>query len=190
MARSISLVLLSFIFLASGACSVTPDPAGQPLPMITFAHLQKLPVNVGLVQTKTDVQGYSDVFIVSPYDALRDYMHARFIPKGNRGELLAVIERADVKHSHETARNSVGSALGIGGLDVYEMSIRLRLDHMGAGGGVLQGSILSATRVVKVSEHASIAERERRQFEGAEGLFQDLDAQIQAIVLDEMNLRL
>lgn len=182
------VVILCGLSISLSACAIQPNPAGKPLPMITFQHLQKLPISVGMLKTSSEATGVSEAFIISPHDAMRDYMHARFVPKGFSGELQAVIEQADVQHSYEASGSKVGSFLDVGGLDAYAMSIRMRLEYIGEDGGVIHGSVLNAKRVVKVSEHASIAEREKRQLEGAEGLFVDLDEQIRAIVLDQMRL--
>lgn len=164
------------------------NPKGQPLPQITFAHLKKIPISVGMLRTLSESQSFSEAFVVSPHDAMHEYMQSRFVPKGFSGELQSVIEQASVEHTYEPAVSKVAGFFDVGGLDVYNMSIRLRLEYIGEDNQVIHGSVLNAKRIVKVSEHASITERETRQLEGAEGLFRDLDEQVRSIVLDQMKL--
>ena len=182
------MIGLCSVTLLSAGCAMERNPEGQPLPAITFAHLQKIPINVGMLQTMSEAQGISEAFIVSPQQAMHEYIQSRFVAMGVTGKLQAIIERADVKHSYEAATSKVGSYLEVGGLDVYDMSIKIRLEHVGADNQVKQSAVLNAERLVKVSEHASIADRERRQFQAAEAMFHDIDEQVRKIVLDDMRL--
>lgn len=158
------------------------------MPGITFAHIRPIPISVGALRTNSDAESITESFIVSPHEVMEKYLQSRFMPKGFSGTLQAVIEEAQVNHSYEGSGSKVGSFLDVGGLDVYDMSIRVRLEYVGADDQLIQGSVLSARRIMKVSEHASIAERERRQFMGIEAMFGDLDEQVKQIVLKDMQL--
>ncbi len=174
--------------LALPACSSLPKPEGKPLPAITFEHIQKLPISVGSLRTHSESEAISESFVVSPHNVMSEYLHARFVPKGFSGSLQAVIETANIEHSYQPSSNKAGSFLDVGGLDVYSMTVKIRLEYIGQDEKLIKGSVLTGGRIVKVSEHASIAERERRQFEGMELLFKDLDEAVKSIVLGDMGL--
>lgn len=175
-----------FAVLSLAACSSVP--AGKPLRTLTFAHLQPIPINVGEIKTHNATEEIPGVFVISPYTAIQDYLHARFAPGGYDGTLEGVIEDAAVVHSYEQSTSGTGRFLNVGGFDVYDMNVNLRLSHLDRSGGMIMSTTINARRVVKVSEHASIAEREKRQFEGMKSLFTDLDNAVQHAVLGEMGL--
>lgn len=177
-----------FVVLCLGACSSTPRPEGKPLPLLTFAHLDPVAVDVGALKTQNEEDPVSESFVVSPYRAIEDYLHSRFTPKGFRGVLHAFIEEASVVHSYEPSQNKLGEFLDVAGQDVYDMTITLRLENLGEDERVAYGTVLTVRRLVRVSEHASIAERERRQLQGLEFLFKDIDSEVLRIVLSDMRL--
>ncbi len=97
-------------------------------------------------------------------------------------------ERTDVTRRFEKAGNSAADYMNIGGQDVYDVKVKIRLEHVSERGNVLYGNTISARRVMKISEHTSIAERERHQLEGLEALFADLDRQVTKTVVQDMGL--
>lgn len=168
----------------------SPHHEGKPLPLLTFSHLKPIPIAVGSVRTHTEASFVTESFVVSPYKALENYLHARFVPAGPYdGQFEGMIQEASLRHSYEPSPANFQKFLNVGGFDVYDMNIRVKLSYLDRNGALIRGSTLSVQRIVKVSEHASIAERERRQFEAMENLFVDLDTAMQKAVLDDMNLR-
>lgn len=177
-----------FICLVCFVLSACAGTGGKPLPVMTFSHLEPISISVGAVRSASEEQGIAEAFVVSPSRALEEYIHARFLPAGFAGLLQATTEEASIAHSYEPSDSRVGQALDVNGWDVYDMVIKVRLEHLDDHGDVLYGTVLTARRVIKVTEHSSVAERERRQFEAVEALFQDLDKQIMRIVLEDMRL--
>ena len=168
-----------------------PSPEGKPLPSMTFEHVRSIPLRVGMLKT-LEAEGVksSDSFTVSPHAALEQYLHARFVPKGFDGTLQATIEDASVRHTYEPSTDTVKNYLNLDGRDVYDMTILLRLEHHDRDGTLSYGTVITVRRLVKVSEHASIAQRERAQYEGMEELFKDLDRETLRVVLADMGLGL
>ena len=205
MPRFILLFLVASLAVLGG-CETAMHTAGKPLPVMTFDHLQPISIRAGMLKTHDEDDGYiSESFVVSPHQALREYLHARFQPNGFDGTLQATIEDASLRHSYESSPSNVNKYLKVGGVDVYDMTVLLKLEHLGkTGKGVVNkgavnknmdgkleyGTILTVRRIVNVSEHASIAERERAQYEAMEGLFKDLDREVLRIVLGDMGLGL
>lgn len=183
-------LLLASMFVLAG-CETSFHADGGPQPKMTFAHLQPIPLNIGMLKTHDTADMISnETFVVSPYQSLRDYLHARFRPGGFNGILNATIENASITHSFESSDQTINKALNVGGLDVYDMTILLKLEHIDSQDKLKYGTVLTVRRIIKVSEHASIAERERRQYRAMEALFADLDREILRVVLAEMKLGL
>ena len=88
----------------------------------------------------------------------------------------------------ENSPNAAADFFGLGGFDVYDVKVVLRLEHRNDAGDLIYGTVVNAHRGIKVSEHASIAERERVQFEGLEQLFLMLDGHVNKVLIKDMGL--
>jgi hypothetical protein len=183
-------ILLCGVVLLS-ACETSYHADGAPQPKITFSHLQAIPLSVGMLNTEDAKDAFiTESFVVSPYAALREYLPTRFRPNGFNGSLKATIEDASIRHRFETSDEKFNKMLNVGGIDTYDMTILLRLEHIGNDKNLKYGTILTVRRVVRVSEHASIVERERAQLRTMDALFSDLDREILRVVLSDMKLGL
>jgi hypothetical protein len=181
---------LAVLFIVLGCLTACASgPAGKPLAQMTFAHLQQIPVNVGALKSHTEKSDFdSESFVVSPYDSIEEYLRTRFAPAGKQGTLEVMIEDASITHSYQGSANKVGKWMDVAGFDVYDMVVKVRLQHLDDSGQALYNTVLTGKRIVRVSEHSSIAEREKRQLEAMEALFADLDREILRIVLNDMKL--
>jgi hypothetical protein len=184
--RSIICFLVCFVMLS--ACASQPRPEGKPIPVMTFAHLTPLELSVSAVKTASANIVQDDVFPISPYDKLQKYVAARFVPRGTQGTLSFNIESATVTHSYEPSVGAVTGFFKVGGNDVYDMRLQVRMEHLGVTNNLLDGHAITVRRIVRISEHASIAQREERQMQGVEGLFKSFDEEVTRIVLTEMNM--
>lgn len=177
--------------LVLGACSSAPQATA--LPGLTFAHLQPLALNVSVVDIRDDskpLKAQDESFVIAPGEALETYIQRRFAAAGPANKLEAIIEEADVTHAYKPSPNSAGKFFEVAGIDEYDVKVRLRLEHDDGAPQPLYSNTLTVHRMIRVSEHASVAEREKRQMEGLEILFQDLDREAQRIVLQDMRLGL
>lgn len=193
MTSSIRKIISTALMLLLCACANT-SPEATALPLMTFAHLAPMPVNVGLVDVRDDTALISSSgaggFVVEPSSAVESYLKRRFVAAGMGHSLLGVIEEAHVTSSHKPSHSKVGSFFDVAGTDEYEVVIRLRLEHRDNQTQPIYSNTMTARRVIRVSEHASVAERERKQLEGMESLFQDIDREAQRIVLEGMKIGL
>lgn len=167
------------------ACSTG---AGMPQPKLTFQHLQPMGVDVRNVETDVAQGNSLKDFAVSPAEAAHQYLESRFRADGTQGTLRAVMQEATVRHVFSPSKGGVKGFLDVGGHDVYDVKMVLRLDHLADDGHVIYGNTIRAQRQMNITEHASISEREQHQLEGMERLFADLDNQVLQIVLGEMKL--
>lgn len=184
-------ILSVFILAVLGlpGCMSTPSPEGKPLPQMTFAHVEPLPVNVAAVEVAGQPDPYFEAdFVVSPYNAARNYLGRRFRAGGYDGTLRLAVQSAKVTRSYAKSTQPVAGFLEVGGHDVYQVEMVIRLEHIGPSGHVLYGKTLTAKRAMNITEHASIAERERHQLESMEAMFSDLDPEVRRIVFEEMRL--
>jgi hypothetical protein len=182
------LIAFAAVLICLTGCS-TSHPAGKPLAQMTFDHLQQIPINVGALKSHTENGDFaSESFVASPYDAIESYLRTRFAPAGSHGTLEATIEDASITHSYEPSKNRAAKWMDVAGNDAYDMVVKVRLTHRDTSGQTLYSSVLTGRRIVRVNEHSSIAEREKRQLEAMETMFADLDREILRIVLKDMNL--
>ncbi len=178
--------ILGFAALSVLAACSTGE--GLPQADITFQHLQPMPVNVRNVETGVQPGNEANGFVISPTTASERYLSSRFRAAGGQGTLRARMEEVTVRHVYAPAKGKVAGYLNVGGHDVYDVKVVLRLEHAGESGAVLYGNTLKAQRTMNITEHASIAEREKFQMEGLEKLFADLDRQVVRVVLTDMRL--
>jgi hypothetical protein len=178
---------VSVVVLAACANNVGP---GQPLPQLTFAQLQPIPVNVSTINTHIRGSKTGGAFIADPAAVAENYMKARFVPRGAQGSLDATIEEATVTKDEKESANNVARFLKVGGTDVYNITLRVRFEHLGAGGLPLYGKVFTARRRLNISEHDSIAEREKFEFKSLEKMFNELDKEVIHMVTEDMRIRM
>lgn len=171
-----------------------PSPEGKPLADVTFAHLQPLQLNLSAINhidvatTKNDKSPQH--FYVSIRDLFKDYSSTRF-KANNKGipELNIILEAVDVIYQQKESDNKLANYIGVARMDEYVISLKLNLSLMNNTSGALKGRHLNLQRIISISEHVSIAERERRQMQGVEAMFVDLDQAIIDVLRNDFGLR-
>lgn len=183
--------VLLLVFMAGlSACTTSIGREGKPMPVLTFENLQPLAINVRSMNVQSGEPRTYQNFVVSPSFALENYLQQRFTAQGMNDALRVIVEDASVEIGHQDSDKGVARYMGVAGFDVFDVNIKLRLEHVDHTGHIFYGTTLSARRVIKVSEHASITEREKHQLEGMEEMFRQLDDGVQKIVLQDMRLGL
>lgn len=180
-------ILSAAAVLGIAACAGS-DP--HPMPMLTFEHIAPAPINVARISVSNEAAPSEVAFVVSPQNAMEEYLNRRFAAQGLEGELRGVIEEAQVSEAHKPSDSKVGNFFGVAGFDEYNVTVRLRLEWVDQDGIKRYSNVLAARRTMRITEHASVAEREKHQIEGLEILFRDIDREAQRIVLRDMNLGL
>jgi hypothetical protein len=178
---------VSFV-LVIAACASAPD--GKPMPDLTFEQISPSSINVAAVKVTNEATSPpSDPFVVAPENATAQYLARRFTAAGAQGVLNAVIEEARVRHLIKDSQNSAAKFLNVAKFDEYEIEVRIRFEHLETEfSNPLYKNTINAKRIVRVTEHASVAEREKRQLEALEILFKEIDGAATRIVLGDMRL--
>jgi len=190
------LLLCACAAIGLGACErPTPRLAnGLPLPAQTYAHVERLPLRVGNVQILREdhVSGRRvGDFSVSLHDQAMLYLSQKFETRGAFGssdELVVKIEDVRVQHMQKPSSHSIFERIGVDRVNQYDLGLSIRLEHRDNFGRVLHGKVLSAQKMLNVSEHLSMAARERAQFDAIEDMFAILDPQVNQVIGREMNL--
>ncbi|MCD8570792.1 MAG: hypothetical protein LRY76_04570 [Alphaproteobacteria bacterium] len=186
--KKLALLLTSALCLVS--CS-SSNLDGKAPPDLTFQHV--VPVNLPVANVSVErAAGYNagsnaTSFVVPFDEKIEAYMRRKVQAVGGDKNLHVVIEQASVKESLQPSTNSVAGFLDVAGFNVYELGLILNVMAQDSYGGQ-KGVRLKLGRTIKVSEHASIAEREFRQMEGVESLFKELDTNMTRITLQELDL--
>ncbi|MCD8562569.1 MAG: hypothetical protein LRY54_00520 [Alphaproteobacteria bacterium] len=177
-------------FLVLSACTSSGFD-GKPPPDLTFQNVipLRLPVSDVSVERAPGYDSASNAqdFVVPFSDKIESYIHRKMQAVGGNKHLRTTIEEASVKKHFEPSPNKFADFLDVAGHDVYDLGLILNIraeDQYGGNKGVR----LKLGRTIKISEHASIAEREKLQTEGAESLFRELDTNVTRIVLQELDL--
>ena len=190
------LLIFLFAVFALTACE-RPIPRvanGLPLPSQTFEHVKRLPVKVGNVQILREDHasgGRAGDFSISLHDQAMLYLSQKFETRGafhDSGQLVVKVEDVSVKHSQKPSNHSVLQKINIDRVHRYDLSLSIRLERRDDFGQVLYGKVLSANKVLNISEHLSISARERAQFDAIEDMFMLLDPQVNRVIRNEMDL--
>lgn len=175
-------------------CSSTPHPEGKPLPGLVFDHMESRPVNVGIVEVVNNYATHrhaADIgsrFVAAPDETLKKYLEARYRAQGGPGKLVLDIDEASVFVFHQDAEFAPGRWIGVAGFDEYSMTVKLNVRAENVPGFYEQNRTFTARRRVKISEHASIAEREQDQFKALEVMIHEIDAAVYKTLRDEFRL--
>lgn len=166
---------------------------GLPLPVQTFEHIQRLPVNVSDVRVfsgdKADES--PEAFAISVHDRAVLYLSKKFDVVDayvSPNTLQITIENASVTRSEQESSYSLLNMVGVDGLHLYDVSLVLRLEHLNRAGQVIHGESVRASKRFGVSEHDGLAAREQKQFKAIEDLFVVLDPQMSQVVKSKMHL--
>lgn len=185
--KNLTLLMTSVLCLA--ACSSNTD--GKAPPDLTFQHV--VPVNLPVSDVRVErASGYNTgsnatSFIVPFEEKVDTYIRRKIQSVGGDKRLRVIVEQATVQQSFEPSTNKVAGFLDVAGFDVYQIGLVLNVVAEDPYGGH-KGVRLKLGRTVKITEHASVAERELRQTESVESLFKELDTNMTRITLQELGL--
>lgn len=164
--------------------------SGQPVAQMTFAHLQPIPINVNAINVQIEEARTGGEFVTDPVVAAENYFKSRYVPQGAQDQMLITIEEATVRRGQKKASGKMAQFFDVGGQDVYNVNLRLRVEHVDAQSNRLYGKVFKAWREMNITEHASVAERERHELAGLEKMFNDLDREIAHMVVEDMHLKM
>lgn len=183
------LSLLVVLVTLTGCAS--NNSGGMPLSDITFSHLGPMPLRVSEV-VKRDAIGQkrnisSDFSI--PVDAiLESYLSERLRAVGGVETLFVELEQLSVTHNTKDSDNKVAGFMGVAKVDSYAVMASFNLVLENQGNGAIRGKRFKVSRIINVSEHVSVVEREKRQQEGITEMFRDIDMMMMQILKNEFML--
>jgi hypothetical protein len=167
---------------------------GKPLPNFDFNYIEPVSVNVANVEALNhygSAKHTADVghlFVVQPDETFRKYLQSRYKPVGPRGNLVLEIQEASVFEFDEDADSKIVNWMGVGGFQEYNLTLKVLARALDIPGFNEKSKVITAQRRVKMSEHASVAERERLQFEALEKAMHDIDTALQRSIRQEFGL--
>jgi len=180
--------LLLFVLLIG----CTTSPTGYQLPDVTFQHLKPIAVdvsNISYTNKAGNVPRPDDFYLNIPYLA-ETYIQRRFKASElqNQNTLAFELETVDVSTVQESSDNDFARFLDVAKHDKYRVLMTLNMVHDDVSRGFTKGQRINVERVMNISEHVSLDERERRQMEGMESLFAQMDAAIIETFRDEFGI--
>lgn len=184
--------LLCAFLITLSSCASMPSPEGKPLADITFAHLKPLSLDVQTVnfENLANANAYPEDFYVAVPDLFEDYVARRFQAKGtSERDFRLTLENLDITYTQENSENSFANMIGVARTDKYSVEMQVNLSVSNPQTGALKGRRLSVKRVMNISEHVSLAEREQEQMTGVEAMFADLDQAITDVLINDFGLQ-
>lgn len=175
--------LVLFFVVALGACENTLSPQGDPLPRLEYRHNAPIPLEVSSIdfedRTAENAKDADYVPFVQPVsDTLRSYLLARYAASEGFEGLSFILEDVRLTKTYRPPENKIGAFMGVAGQDIYQIDIQLHARLKDTHGNT-RGKRFNIGRKLSLSEHVSIAEREKRQLEALEALMADLDGTLQ-----------
>lgn len=172
------IILFPLVFLT--ACA---SGDGKPLPKMTFEHIAPVSVYVASYEVIND-KGLTRLegFMGDPAQSITDYFRNRFEPSGANGKLIARVTQASITHRVVKSENSFGAWLGVDRDDEYTIKAQVALQLYGLGGYQFREVKINAMRVVGISEHKSLIDRERLQMQAIDKLVDDIDQEAHKIL--------
>lgn len=170
------IVFMALISLA--ACTTGNNPAGAPVPQLTFEQAQPVPIRVAMLEmldrsaSKRSMDDRSGDFITPPVTALERYFRQRYNPSGFDGSLQVIVEQAGVLVSEKPRPEGfISNLTSWNDQDVYTLSMQL----------VLRASNGAATELKlhqqkDMPPNLSLAQREKFLQAMMEEMIADLDA--------------
>lgn len=176
-------VCIGFCILALAACETFEPSQKNILPDLTFSHMPPVQVDVQTLLSSPDdpapvAPAVPHGFVVTPDALWQDYTAQRFQAVGSSGLLYVLLESYSIEQDRKESDYSWGQFLNVDGLDEYKIEMTVHLLWKDELSGEAKGQRFTVQRVTTISEHASPIEREQKQFEVMEELFQKIDANI------------
>jgi len=185
-----ALILTSLLVL--GACASMPSPEGKPMADLTFGHLSPVPLQVNNIVRNEITQDQLDrvpqSFTVPIDDLSNAYIKRRLQAAGGPETLTVTIEDLSVRYEQKDSESTVAGFLGVAKIDSYAITVTMNLLLEDPRSGAVRGRKFTARRVINISEHKSVAEREQHQLEGVEALFVDIDRAVLEILQHQFGL--
>ncbi len=187
----ICTLMAAAALIALPACQSGSHPDGKPLATMTFSHLQPLRLNAASVNVINQSQASGNIaegFLVPMDEMIRAYVQRRLVAGGGDPVVNVIIERINVTHERKASQNTVANYLDMDYMDQYKVDLGMHINMEDPLTGGQRGRRFNLQRVMNISEHVSVAERETRQMQGLEEMFRQIDETIVDIVKNDFNI--
>ena len=185
-------MMLAFSALILSACTSMPSPEGKPLAHMTFGHLPTVPLQVSdIIREPIAPDIYSAIpegFTVPVDDLTAAYLDHRFKAIGGPEVLNISIEQLSVTYDEKTSENAVAAFFNVAKIESYDIHLAMDLTLTNKESGAVRGRKFTVRRGINITEHASIADREKRQLQGVEAMFADIDQAVLDILQNHFGL--
>lgn len=175
--------------LALTACA-TGD--GALVKQKNYADLQKYPVYVAAFDVAHsnayDVSSFPQGFIPNPETMVVDFMKNRFQQAGSHGNLQIFVEDIVIAHKMTDSEGKVRAFMGVDRHDEYDVQVVLKLVATDVSNYQKQEIKVKGRRVVSISEHVSLAEREKAQMQAMDRMIDDLDVAVRNALTDKFGI--
>lgn len=161
------------------------------MPGITFNHLSPMNLRVYEVVRGEDFaaeRAFPNDFNFPLDDMLDEYVSRRMAAAGGAERLTVTAENVSVVHSLKDPDGKVANFFGVAKVDSYAMTVTIDLALDNLQNGAMRAHKFTVQRTINISEHTSVAEREKRQLEGIESLFADIDFQVVEILRNKYGI--
>ena len=189
--RSLGLLTAaSFVVLFTASCAT--EDAGKPLPDLNFSRMNAESVYVRDYRVEPLAEHLRSAlpqgFVIDPSKATYDYFQRRYKSAGTQGEFRISVISASADYAALPSDHAISNFIDVAKKDRYTINVVLRLESFGVGGFVTQKQDIRSTQSVTLSEHASLAERERLQVESVHELILRLDHEVQKALKGTFNV--
>ena len=177
--RVVSILCAGILASGVAACTSVPNPEGKPLPHLQYQYSAPIGLDVKNIDVQDHTRDVSSEYVnyvESVEGAVLNYLGNRFRSDGgsNAETLSFVLEQVSLAQDFRESDNRVGAFLGVAGQDVYQLSVTVHANLEDRLGN-MRGKRIHVGRKLFISEHASVAQRDKLQLEGLEALIHSLD---------------
>ncbi|PCH99515.1 MAG: hypothetical protein COB76_05590 [Alphaproteobacteria bacterium] len=187
-----------FTLLLSGAmlsgCTSTLVENAEPIPELTFAQIQTIPVNVSRIKFSTQPERGAALWDIAndlptpPNTAMNRYLTKRFKASGTDGVLGINLQKAQILSEDVPHENMILSYVPLANVVEYTFDIVVGLDVAYIAGQADTTTTKRFMRKVRMPVNATMSYRESRLQRTLEEVMRDVDESLVRTLSHDFNL--
>ena len=173
-------LLLSTSFIVVG-CTSTPIESDTPLPQLSFAQLQSVPVNVSRIDFTSQARHGAAMWDMAndlptpPDTAMTRYLDKRFRANGSNGVLSVNLQQAQITSEDVPNENFFLAYTGLADVSEYTFDVIVEMESKYVVGQPNTKLVKRFARKVRMPVNATVAYREARLQRTLEEIMRDID---------------
>jgi hypothetical protein len=177
---TLSFMVMAIITL-NGCSSTQVDQAAAPVPELTFAQLQTIPVNISRIEFDTDAERGAEMWDVAnelrtpPDTAMKRYLQKRFRAIGADGILNVNLQKARITAEAAPNENKLLSYVRLADITEYTYDIIVDLETMYLAGQPNTRTSKRFMRKLRMPMNATLSYREAKLQRTLEEIMRDVD---------------